>query len=148
MKNIQIEDKRISYKTALLADKKGLSKDLTINRIVNMHYYNYQGVLNGNSLMQLKHRDDPKYRNIVAPTQSVLSEWLLKKHSIYVDVTLEENGYDYRIKRIININDDDTFNIEELYAPKSYELRIKRTIDKDEVYEHALYTALGLIENK
>jgi len=90
-------EQRILFKTAKLAKEKGF--DGLINTIKGMMYYNYEGILNGDSLMAIKHRKstDDKYDNIVAPTQSLLQQWIRRKHNIHVNVDCNASGWFYQL---------------------------------------------------
>ena len=79
----------ITYKTALLALKAGIV--VPINIFDNVSYYNYKGVLRGDSTEAIKHRkDDPnEYANIPAPTQYLLKTIIRGKYNIHIHVPID-----------------------------------------------------------
>jgi len=83
-----------------------------INRLQGKEYYNYLGVLNGDSLMELKSRnriDANDYANIPAPTLELVKLWLALNKELFVETKIhirEVNDdalfmHQYCIKRVV-----------------------------------------------
>lgn len=77
----------VSYETAKIAKELGFV-DL-VGTFRGKHYYNHRGILDGDVMDFIKNRKSPDvdfYKNIAAPTQSLLQKWLREELFVFIDI--------------------------------------------------------------
>lgn len=78
-------DQVVTYKTAKLAKELGFEEEYGTLRT---HYYNHEGILDGDCKEYIKakirKKDTKGLEPTFAPTQSLLQKWLREKHNINV----------------------------------------------------------------
>ena len=107
----------INYETAKIAKELGFS-DL-VGTFRGKHYYNHQGILDGDVMDFIKNRKSPdvdSYKSIPAPTQSLLQKWLREELFVFIDI-----GTDMTTR------------------PKFCIISIKRFIEREEGYYCEVY---------
>lgn len=77
----------VGYETAKIANELGFSD--FIGAFKGKHYYNHQGILDGDVMDFIKNRKSPdvdSYKSIAAPTQSFLQKWLREELFVFIDI--------------------------------------------------------------
>lgn len=91
-----MEETVVSLETAKLAYEKGFRD--TIRKFKGKSYYNSNGELNGDCLLELKefienkknNTDNSEYKSISAPTQSLLQKWLRDTYNVHISIIMAD----------------------------------------------------------